>query len=241
MQTGTITMALTGAGGGCRAGRPGYDAASRTATFTPTRRAGGSTTYTATVSGAKDTAGNTMSHGQLDVHHRGAHQPRGCPCTIWPSTAVPATAADSDTAPVEIGVRFRSDAAGRVTGVRFYKGSGNTGTHVGHLWTRTGTLLGTVTFTGETRQRLAAGHVRHAGRRSAANTTYVVSYYAPVGRYAGDTGYFAAAGVDDGPLHALRNGADGANGVYRYGAGGGFPTSTWQSSNYWVDVVFTHD
>ena len=58
----------------------------------------------------------------------------------------------------------------------------------------------------------------------AANTTYVVSYYAPIGRYAGDTGYFAAAGVDNGPLHALRNGADGANGVYRYGAGGGFPT-----------------
>ena len=29
-----------------------------------------------------------------------------------------------------------------------------------------------------------------------------------------------------------------ATGVYRYGAGGGFPTSTFNSANYWVDVVF---
>ncbi|MBL1266144.1 DUF4082 domain-containing protein, partial [Methylomicrobium sp. RS1] len=29
----------------------------------------------------------------------------------------------------------------------------------------------------------------------------------------------------------------GGNGVYRYGSGG-FPNSTYQSSNYWVDVLF---
>ena len=69
-----------------------------------------------------------------------------------------------DTAAVELGVKFRSDVDGYVTGVRFYKGTGNTGTHVGHLWSATGTNLGTVTFTGETRDRLAAGHVRRAGR-----------------------------------------------------------------------------
>jgi len=135
-------------------------------------------------------------------------------------------------------MRFRSDVAGQVTGVRFYKGSGNTGTHIGHLWSTTGTNLGTVTFTGET----ATGWQTATFATPvtiAANTTYIVSYYAPVGRYAGDTGYFAASGVDNGPLHALRDGADGANGLYRYGTGGGFPTGTWQSSNYWVDVVFT--
>ena len=45
--------------------------------------------------------------------------------------------------------------------------------------------------------------------------------------------------MDNAPLHALQNGTDGPNGVYRYGSGGGFPTSSWQSSNYWVDVTFT--
>ena len=67
--------------------------------------------------------------------------------------------------------------------MRFYKGTGNTGTHVGHLWTPAGTSLGTVTFTGET----ATGWQQATSPprcRSRASTTYVVSYYAPVGRYA---------------------------------------------------------
>ena len=51
---------------------------------------------------------------------------------------------------MEIGVKFRSDIAGQVTGIRFYKGTGNTGAHVGHVWSSTGQLLGTVTFSGET-------------------------------------------------------------------------------------------
>ena len=34
--------------------------------------------------------------------------------------------------------------------LRFYKGSSNTGTHVGHLWSAAGTLLGTAAFAAET-------------------------------------------------------------------------------------------
>src|SRR5919202_714388 len=73
-----------------------------------------------------------------------------CPCSIWSSSAVPGTPSDPDTAAVEVGTKFRSDVNGYVTGVRFYKRSGNTGTHVGHLWTTLGENLGTVTFAGET-------------------------------------------------------------------------------------------
>src|SRR5439155_25334134 len=51
-------------------------------------------------------------------------------------------------------------------------------------------------------------------------------------------GYFASAGVDTPPLHALATGVDGADGVYLYGASA-FPTQTYQASNYWVDVVYT--
>ena len=39
-------------------------------------------------------------------------------------------------------MKFRATQAGYITGIRFYKGSGNTGTHVGSLWSKTGTLLG---------------------------------------------------------------------------------------------------
>ena len=35
--------------------------------------------------------------------------------------------------------RVNSSAAGYILGLRFYKGNGNTGTHVGHLWTTDGT------------------------------------------------------------------------------------------------------
>jgi len=133
-------------------------------------------------------------------------------------------------------VKVRADVAGRITGVRFYKGSGNTGTHVGHLWTRDGQLLATATFGPET----TTGWQQVSFPTPVtvtAGTTYVVSYYAPNGRYAADAGAFAGRGVDNGPLHALADGLDGPNGVYRYG--GGFPTDTWQSTNYWVDVVFS--
>jgi hypothetical protein len=56
-----------------------------------------------------------------------------------------------------------------------------------------------------------------------AGTVYVASYLAPVGRYAGDGGYFATAGVDNAPLHALKDGVSGGNGVYAYGSASTFP------------------
>jgi hypothetical protein len=165
--------------------------------------------------------------------------PRSCPCSIWDAAATPSTPSDPDTAAVEVGVKFRADVNGQVTGIRFYKGSGNTGTHVGHLWTVGGTLLGTVAFSGETAsgwQQATFG----APIPISAGTSYVASYHAPNGHYADDTGYFAVAGHDSTPLRALADGVDGANGVYRYGASGGaVPSSSWQSSNYWVDLTFT--
>ena len=160
-----------------------------------------------------------------------------CPCSIWATTAAPVNPAEADTAAVEVGTKFRSDSSGFVTGVRFYKGNGNSGTHIGNLWSAAGTNLGTVTFTGESTTGWQQASFPSPVAISA-NTTYVVSYYAPVGRYAADASGFATQGVDNAPLHALANGVDGANGVYRYGSGGGFPANTYQSTNYWVDVVF---
>jgi hypothetical protein len=161
---------------------------------------------------------------------------RVCPCRIWPDSAVPANPNEPDTGAVELGVKFRSDSAGSITGVRFYKSSQNTGAHVGRLWTASGQLLSSATFTGET----ASGWQRvnfPSPVAISANTTYVASYGARNGHYADDAGFFSAAGVDAPPLHALRSGVSGSNGVY--GDLGTFPTSEYLDSNYWVDVVFT--
>jgi hypothetical protein len=161
-----------------------------------------------------------------------------CPCTAFSASATPAVASDPDSVIVNLGVKFRTDQNGFITAIRFYKGSGNTGTHVGALWRADGTLLATATFVNET----ATGW-QQANFASpvpvTANTVYVASYRAPNGHYAADNGFFANAGVDSGPLHLLRDGVSGGNGVYVYGGSAVlFPASTFQSSNYWVDVVF---
>src|SRR3954447_15676829 len=143
-----------------------------------------------------------------------------CPCSVWGASSTPANPSEADPDAVEVGMKFRADSDGFVTGVRFYKGSGNTGTHVGHLWSATGTQLATATFSNESatgwQQVLFSSPVAIN-----ANQTYVVSYYAPNGHYADDANFFASSGADTAPLHALRDGVDGANGVYRYGTGGG--------------------
>ena len=105
--------------------------------------------------------------------------------TIWGEAATPAVpSAQNDSSAIEVGVKFRVAVAGSIVGIRFYKGAGNTGTHVGHLWTAAGTLLASVTFTERDGHRLAAGHLLRPRSPIAANTTYIVSYYAPNGHYA---------------------------------------------------------
>ena len=72
------------------------------------------------------------------------------PYSIWGPTDTPAVISESDTDSLELGVRFRANTAGRITGVRFYKGAGNGGTHTGSVWTTDGIRLATATFTNET-------------------------------------------------------------------------------------------
>jgi thermitase len=139
---------------------------------------------------------------------------------------------------VEIGVRFRTTVPGYVTGVRFYKPSGASGTHVGSLWSETGARLADAVFAGET----ASGWQQvsfAAPVPVAAGVTYVASYHAPTGHYAATLGYFGAE-VSSGPLRApAGGGADGGNGVHYYATSPTFPTATYSATNYWVDVVFT--
>ncbi|WP_052756338.1 DUF4082 domain-containing protein [Lysobacter capsici] len=157
--------------------------------------------------------------------------------SLWNDSAVPTVVDAPDTGGVELGLRFRSVQPGWIKGVRFYKAAANTGVHVGNLWSNDGALLARANFVDETTsgwQRVAFA----TPVRIAADTTYVVSYYAPGGHYSADLDYFAAADYANGPLRALRDGSDGGNGNYRYGAQSAFPDATWRSANYWVDVEF---
>jgi hypothetical protein len=209
------------------------DATGRKLTLTPSGALQAGTTYTASVTGASDAAGNAMTTAY--VWSFTTSGPSACPCTLYPSDRVPAVTAANDSSALELGVRFQPSVDGFVTGVRFYKGAGNTGTHVGALWTAGGALLTNATFTGESstgwQQVTFAAPVAVT-----AGTTYIASYTAPVGHYAADNGQFASAWTN-GVLSAPADGSATANGVY--GNPGHFPSSSFQSTGYGVDLVFT--
>jgi hypothetical protein len=166
--------------------------------------------------------------------------PAICPCTIWPSLAVPAIVDAGPYSPLEVGVQFRSDNDGYITGIRFYKGDANTGTHVANLWSGSGTLLATATFTGETGSGWQQVNFSNPVAITA-NTTYVASYHSSTGYLSMDLSYFATSGADSAPLHASANTAGGKNGLYTVTSTDAFPVSTYNSANFWIDVVFNYN
>ena len=231
------TITLSNTLGGSVPGSVSYNPVSLTAVLTPAAPLALATTYTATVKGGAggvtDLAGNVLPSNLLwsfTIVNQYA-------TNIWPSTAVPVVADAGPDSAVELGVQFRSAKVGSIKGIRFYKSAANTGTHVGNLWTASGTLLATATFSGETasgwQQVLFSNPVAITS-----NTVYVASYHCNNGHYSDDVNYFSIPGVDNYPLHALGVGENGGNSFYSYGTTSTFPNETWQADNYWVDVVF---
>jgi hypothetical protein len=154
--------------------------------------------------------------------------------SLFSPADVPATGG-YDPSSLELGVKFQTQAAGTVTGIRFYKHPSNVGAHVGHLWSATGTLLATATFTNETASGWQQVYLS-APVTVTPGTTYVASYHTN-GFYSVGANYFAN-GLTSGPLLAPASSASGGNGVYAYGSSSSFPSNTYNANNYWVDVVF---
>lgn len=188
--------------------------------------------------------------------------------TIFPSTAVPQVLSTGENLAMELGVKFQPAYNGTISGIRFYKSVDNVGPHVGSLWAytgsrlpntqnpgvnqpiwnETGVLLARASFTNET----ASGWQEvdfPTPIPVTAQTVYVASYFTASGNpsvtgwwfgspyqpFFINTNYTNAAG----DLTALRDGTAGQNGVYDYVGSPSFPTSSWGSPNFWVDVVYT--
>jgi uncharacterized protein YceK len=142
------------------------------------------------------------------------------------TTQRPATT-DSDT-PVELGMKFKSTVPGNITKFRYFKPAGETGTHIGRLWSAAGALLKSATFTAETDtgwQTVILDTPFNIG----ADTTYVISVNA-VARYAATVNELGAS-IVNGPLSSIT----GSNGVYTYKSGT-FPAFSYNNTNYYRDI-----
>jgi hypothetical protein len=164
----------------------------------------------------------------------------------WPS-GNPGVARQNDGGAIEVGNKFRTTQAGFIKGLRFYCGTGayTLGTYKGKLWNfNTGALLGTITYSG-----VAPGGWIEAMFSTpitiAANTTYMVTVYNSLGNYVATDNYFGSA-VTNGPLSILAN-STSTNGMYFFGSEQTGPTtnfgswSSFLSTNYWTDVIFTQN
>ena len=153
---------------------------------------------------------------------------------IWNEN--PSPVSNEDDA-VELGVKFSSSVAGLVKGIRFYSPDNISGIYAGHLWTSDGILLASATFTNVTAngwQEILFGNPVLIS----ADITYVASYHTSDGRYAATTGGLTSTVSNGSSLTTLSNITPGGNGVYKYGEPG-FPSNSYNATNYWVDVVFT--
>ncbi len=186
---------------------------------------------------ASDASGNSGSSSTVTITVSNMVVTPSSSYSIWSDATVPSVVDAGPDSAVELGVKFRADTAGYITGIRFYKASTNTGTHIGNLWDNAGKLLATATFTNETASGWQMMNFA-TPVAIAANTVYVGSYHANTGHYSDSLNYFSGKGVDNPPLHALADGVSGYSGVYAYGSSSSFPNQGWNSSNYWVDVVY---
>lgn len=217
------------AGGSPVAGTVSASADAKTLTFTPAAALPSGATVTATLSGATSTAGASLSTQTWSFAVKAATTTYYSLLGNETPTVLDAT---DDSSAVEVGMSFTPSQNGSVSAIRFFKGAGNVGTHVGSIWSPTGTRLATVTFANETASGWQTAQLS-TPLALTAGTTYVVSYLAPQGNYSYSSAYFAQPKVN-GPLTAPA----GDNGKYLYGAAGGLPLYSWNSTNYFVDVVF---
>lgn len=156
----------------------------------------------------------------------------GATTTIFGS-AVPTTPSFNDPAATTVGVRFTSTLPGVVTGVRFFKGAGNTGAHVGAVWDAQGRQLAQVAFQ----------HESDTGWQQAdfdrpvpitAGATYTASYLAPSGHYAALPNAF-----DGGPIVLASGPLTAVGGGFASGGALAFPAQSHENTDYYVDVVFS--
>jgi hypothetical protein len=155
--------------------------------------------------------------------------------SIFTSQIPPGKTLNDGKGPIELGVKFRSTADGNILGVKFYKCSGNIGTHTGQLYAYDGTLLATEVFANETDSGWQTVVFTNA-IPIVANKTYIAAYHSSLGNYTA-TIFGLQTAISNAPLTALADSTDGINGLYKYTRTPALPDTGYYHTNYWIDVL----
>ena len=166
-----------------------------------------------------------------------ATSPAGtCPCHMWPDTTVPTTPDSGDTTAVELGVKFTTSISGYMTA----SGSTRVRRTPARTRERCGAhrdQVGDRNLHQRVDRGLGAAQLHHTcgghgGPRMSRRTTTPDGHYSILRRL--------EAAVTNGPLTALASSTTGQRGLPV--RAGRLPDQSYNSTNYWVDVVFSpHD
>lgn len=162
--------------------------------------------------------------------------------TVTPPTnnifnGTPASVPHQEDNPLELGIRFQSNVAGFVKGVRFFSDDDvdAAAVYTGSLRMADGTLMASAVFSGPVTSDTWTSVLFSAPVEISANTEYIVTYHSTRFNHS-EQGGGAAGPITNGPLSTPPSG-----GVFRYEntfdpTGAGFAAS---NNNYWADVLFT--
>ena len=149
--------------------------------FTPDAGYTGPASFSYTISDGR--GGTATANVNFTVAPAGA-----APVSLFSASNTPAQTNLNDGAQLEVGMKFTSSVAGQITALKFYRSASDTGTDVLDLWTATGTILGSATFTNTAASGWQTVTLPSAVS-IAANTTYVASYHT-TGAYVATNNYF---------------------------------------------------
>src|SRR5512147_2791690 len=141
----------------------------------------------------------------------------------------PGTApASNPTSNWEVGTRFTTTASGAVTRIRYYKLASEGGSHTGKLWDGSGTLLGSVAFTGETSSGWQEATLA-TPIAIAPGQTYTVSV---------NINSFTPSWSLSPPQPNTTSQLNTTSGAYNIGSSGGYPGTNQTDSFYGQSVLF---
>ncbi|WP_226579036.1 DUF4082 domain-containing protein [Acuticoccus sediminis] len=141
-----------------------------------------------------------------------------------------------DGTTLTLGTRFVTTVSGAITELHYYRAvedTNDTDVRIGRLYSADGTLLGQATFTSTPGQSGWQTAVLPNPVTVTPGAEYVVAYTTDDNYMAADGFFNSSYSEPFGLLSAPSGGA--GNGLFTTGSG--FPTSSYHSTNYWVDVT----